>query len=257
TSRGSSPDRASWKGCMPSSRRSSASRLFSPRHTEPAFRECEWTFSLSSRCHQTRSFDDARVPSRYRQPLAFLQPMLKSKRYASSRRRSCRHGSPDPSTHRGRPRRRLRAHRNKQQGGGGELRMPPDLSNHYPLSEVEIAEWVRTRLAVEQQSIYGLYEELLAMGISPEVARVDTPVARYSRMRAKTDLRNWLAFLTLRSDEAAQWEIRQFAYALGYFISRLFPRTWDLWLNADRKKPQIDKNGFILTETSHKHPHGE
>jgi len=148
-------------------------------------------------------------------------------------------------------------HRNKQQGGGGELRMPPDLSNHYPLSEVEIAEWVRTRLAVEQQSIYGLYEELLAMGISPEVARVDTPVARYSRMRAKTDLRNWLAFLTLRSDEAAQWEIRQFAYALGYFISRLFPRTWDLWLNADRKKPQIDKNGFILTETSHKHPHGE
>lgn len=140
-------------------------------------------------------------------------------------------------------------HRNKQQGGGGELKMPPRHSDS-SWTESQIAGWVRSRLAQEQQSIYDLYEVLLGMGIAPEVARIDTPVARYSRMRAKTDLRNWLAFLTLRSDEAAQWEIRQFAYALGYFISRLFPRTWDLWLNADRKKPQIDKNGFILEEAA-------
>lgn len=136
-------------------------------------------------------------------------------------------------------------HRNKQQGGGGELKMPPGCR-----TEETAAEWVRTRLAAEQQSIYELYEVLLDMGIAPEVARVDTPVARYSRMRAKTDLRNWLAFLTLRSDAAAQWEIRQYAYSLGYFIARLFPRTWDLWLNVDRKKPEIDKNGFILAEAA-------
>ena len=142
-------------------------------------------------------------------------------------------------------------HRNKQQGGGGELKMPPHFDQAPAiLSETEIAEWVRVRIAQEQQSIYELYEVLLTMGIAPEVARIDTPVARYSRMRAKTDLRNWLAFLTLRSDEAAQWEIRQFAFSLGYFISRLLPRTWDLWLNVDRKKPQIDKNGFILEEAA-------
>lgn len=146
-------------------------------------------------------------------------------------------------------------HRNKQQGGGGELKMPqwketfggsaPKLSNMVP-TETEIAEWVRRRLAEEQQSIYALYEALLGMGIAPEIARIDTPVSRYSRMRAKANLRNWLAFLTLRSDAAAMWEIRQYAYALGYFISDLFPRTWDLWLNAERKKPEIDKNGFII-----------
>ena len=140
-------------------------------------------------------------------------------------------------------------HRNKQQGGGGELKMPPRFTDP-PWSELQIAEWVRARLRQEQQSSYELYEVLLGMGIAPEVARVDTPVARYSRMRAKTDLRNWLAFLTLRSDDAAQWEIRQFAYSLGYFISRLFPRTWDLWLHANRKKPEIDKNGFILSEAA-------
>lgn len=142
-------------------------------------------------------------------------------------------------------------HRNKQQGGGGELTMPPHFEQAPAiLTETEIAQWVRLRLAQEQQGIYNLYEVMLGMGIAPEVARIDTPVARYSRMRAKTDLRNWLAFLTLRSDAAAQWEIQRYAYAVGYFISRLFPRTWDLWLNADRRKPQIDKDGFILVEAA-------
>jgi thymidylate synthase (FAD) len=150
-----------------------------------------------------------------------------------------------------------RKHRSKQASGKGEL-VPSArilaletahaglIGRPVDLSERQIAAHVRHLLDQEQQSIYALYEELLAMGIAPEVARIDTPVARYSRMRAKTDLRNWLAFLTLRSDEAAQWEIRQFAYALGYFISRLFPRTWDLWLHADRRKPEIDKAGFLV-----------
>jgi len=150
-------------------------------------------------------------------------------------------------------------HRNKQQGGGGELIVSPrirqleigmaaSIGRAPDFSEPQIAAHVRHLLDQEQQSIYAFYEELLSMGIAPEVARIDTPVARYSRMRAKTDLRNWLAFLTLRSDEAAQWEIRQFAYALGYFVARLFPRTWALWLGANRKKPEIDRNGFILAE---------
>ena len=142
-----------------------------------------------------------------------------------------------------------KAHRNKQQGGGGELKMPPNYTEP-AWTEAQIAQWVRERIAHEQATIYGLYEALLAMGIAPEVARVDTPVARYSRMRAKTDLRNWLAFLTLRSDNAAQWEIRQFAYAVGYIIAQLFPRTWDLWLNASRKVPQIDKDGFLRQEAA-------
>jgi flavin-dependent thymidylate synthase len=155
-----------------------------------------------------------------------------------------------------------RAHRNKQQGGGGELKLSQrirDLETGFAaaigrpvdFSEAQIAAHVQALLHEEQQRTYAFYEELLAMGIAPEVARINTPVARYSRMRAKTDLRNWLAFLTLRSDGAAQWEIRQYAYALGYFVSHLFPRTWNLWLSADRKKPEIDKAGFLIGE-----PHG-
>lgn len=76
-----------------------------------------------------------------------------------------------------------------------------------------------------------LYDEALAAGVPKELARVHLPVGRYSRMRASANLRNWLAFLTLRMDPAAQWEIRQYAKALGQIIAERFPRSWALFCN--------------------------
>jgi thymidylate synthase (FAD) len=74
-----------------------------------------------------------------------------------------------------------------------------------------------------------VYEELLAKGVAREIARLVIPVAQYSRMRASANLRNWLAFLTLRMDPAAQWEIRQYANAVGEIIKQAFPRVWSLY----------------------------
>jgi thymidylate synthase ThyX len=48
-------------------------------------------------------------------------------------------------------------------------------------------------------------------------------------MRASANLRNWLAFLTLRMDPSAQWEIQQYANAVGELIAATFPRTWTLF----------------------------
>jgi thymidylate synthase (FAD) len=84
-----------------------------------------------------------------------------------------------------------------------------------------------------------VYQSGLKRGIPKEVARLPVPVGRYSRMRASTCLRNWLAFLTLRSEhvasgQAAQFEIRQFANAAGDFIGERFPRTWELFAGAPR-----------------------
>lgn len=73
------------------------------------------------------------------------------------------------------------------------------------------------------------YQKWLKRGIPKELARIDLPVGRYSRMRAKANLRNWLAFLTLRSDPAAQEEIRTYATALETIIQACFPRTYDLF----------------------------
>jgi thymidylate synthase (FAD) len=77
-----------------------------------------------------------------------------------------------------------------------------------------------------------VYQSGLKRGVPKEIARLPVPVGRYSRMMASTDLRNWLAFLTLRMDEKAQWEIRQFANKVGKLIAQQFPRTWALFVEG-------------------------
>ncbi len=73
------------------------------------------------------------------------------------------------------------------------------------------------------------YQFGLSIGIPKELARLPVPVARYSRMRASANLRNWLGFLSLRMDPAAQWEIRQYALAVSAIIQDKFPRTHQLF----------------------------
>jgi thymidylate synthase (FAD) len=75
-----------------------------------------------------------------------------------------------------------------------------------------------------------VYQSGLKMGVPKELARLPVPVARYSRMRANANLRNWLAFLTLRMAPDAQWEIRQYANAVGEVIKSVYPRTWELFI---------------------------
>ena len=85
----------------------------------------------------------------------------------------------------------------------------------------------------EQNAIYGFYEDMLTAGVPREVARLNTPVSRYTRFRAKTDLRNWLGFLNLRMRENAQWEIRQYANAVSSIVKEHFPRTYALFEEYD------------------------
>lgn len=92
---------------------------------------------------------------------------------------------------------------------------------------------IATNFQVDLEELYikveSLYQEALKNGIPKELARLVIPVGRYSRMRASANLRNWLGFLTLRMDEAAQWEIRQYANEVGNLIEQSFPRTWSLF----------------------------
>lgn len=74
-----------------------------------------------------------------------------------------------------------------------------------------------------------VYDAGLDLGIPKEIARLPVPVARYSRMRASANLRNWLAFLTLRMAPAAQFEIRVYADAVAKILREVFPRTMELF----------------------------
>lgn len=90
-------------------------------------------------------------------------------------------------------------------------------------------ETMQQRVQREQQDAYTEYVRMLEAGVPKEVARINTPVSRYSSMMWKANLRNWLQMLTLRDEEHAQWETREFAKACGVIVQRLFPRTYWLW----------------------------
>jgi thymidylate synthase (FAD) len=91
------------------------------------------------------------------------------------------------------------------------------------------AEVWRDKLIRSYEDAQETYEYGLRIGMPKELARLPVPVARYSRMRASANLRNWMAFLTLRSHPSAQWEIRVYADAVGTLIAERFPQTWKLF----------------------------
>lgn len=100
-------------------------------------------------------------------------------------------------------------------------------SSQEPIAPEIVAEWLK-RVEAEQKLIYDNYTWALEQGIAREIARINTPVSRYSRMRASANLRNWLHFLGLRTAPDAQYEIRVCANAVRDLLRVHFPRTLDL-----------------------------
>jgi thymidylate synthase (FAD) len=96
------------------------------------------------------------------------------------------------------------------------------------LTEIN-AERFRNQLTKMYAEDEELYQNALGAGVPKELARIHLPVGRYSRMGATANLRNWLAFLTLRQAPGAQYEIRVYADALHDELAELFPRTLALF----------------------------
>ncbi|HVZ89576.1 MAG TPA: FAD-dependent thymidylate synthase [Polyangia bacterium] len=99
---------------------------------------------------------------------------------------------------------------------------------------VEAAEAFREELETIYAEQEKLYQWALRSGVPKELARVHLPVGRYSRMRATGNLRGWLGFLALRMAPGAQFEIRQYANALGDIVAEKFPHTWALFMEGFR-----------------------
>lgn len=107
---------------------------------------------------------------------------------------------------------------NKQAGNVGGIELSADNAMKW-LSMLEHA------YAVAEEA----YRFGLAVGVEKGLARLPMPVGNYSRMRASANLRNWLAFMTLRGAPNAQWEIQQYANAVGDTIEKHFPAAWALY----------------------------
>jgi thymidylate synthase (FAD) len=81
------------------------------------------------------------------------------------------------------------------------------------------------------------YEHLLASGVAPEQARVVLPVGTMSQMWASCNPRSLMHFLSLRTHQTAQEEIRGYATSMELAFRRSMPRTWHWWNETGRIAP--------------------
>ena len=71
-----------------------------------------------------------------------------------------------------------------------------------------------------------LYEELIIHGVAPEQARFCLPQGMYTEWYWTGSLAAYARFYKQRIDKNAQWEVQQYADAIGKIIQPLFPISW-------------------------------
>lgn len=103
---------------------------------------------------------------------------------------------------------------------------------------------LRETLASQYRSAWNDYEELIAMGVANEVARVLLPVGIMSQMYVTCNVRSMMSFLSLRTqdDRAAhvskpQLEIQMVARQMEEAFAGLFPVTYASYNTNQRVAP--------------------
>lgn len=84
-------------------------------------------------------------------------------------------------------------------------------------------------LTMAYESAFDHYELLLENGVAKEMARMVLPLSLYTEFFWTVNSRSLMNFLSLRTGEDAQWEIRQYANAIELVFSEKMPHTWDAW----------------------------
>lgn len=82
------------------------------------------------------------------------------------------------------------------------------------------------------------YKMILACGIAPEQARIVLPQATLTEFYETGSLAAYMRLLSLRLDENAQKEIREYATQIAIKLKELFPVTFKVWeeLNAEENE---------------------
>lgn len=112
----------------------------------------------------------------------------------------------------------------------GEWRLQSEINKQGSTGITDEGVGVELTKAEEEfhQTCRDVYQHRLDKGIAREQARKDLPLATYTEAYWKIDLHNLLHFLFLRMDSHAQYEIRQYANAIGNeIVSKWVPLTWE------------------------------
>lgn len=90
------------------------------------------------------------------------------------------------------------------------------------------------------------YRQALERGVAKEMARLHLPVNVYTSFYWTVNARNLMAFIKLRSEKHAQWEIRQYSNALWQLFAPAMPWTAEAFLGTIAEPQRyIADNGEI------------
>lgn len=81
------------------------------------------------------------------------------------------------------------------------------------------------------------YHELLKRGVAKELARLVIPVGAYTEFYWTVNARSLMNFLSLRTHETAQFEIREYALEVEKIFAETMPITYEAWVNNDKVAP--------------------
>jgi thymidylate synthase (FAD) len=78
---------------------------------------------------------------------------------------------------------------------------------------------------------------MLALGVAKEVARTVLPMGMFTQFYWTVNARSLMNFLSLRTDENAQLDIRKFAEAVEILFSKEMPITHNSWVTNGKVCP--------------------
>ncbi len=113
------------------------------------------------------------------------------------------------------PERMRRKAENNKQGSSSEV--------------VDCPEELRTVMTMAGHHAFDAYDNLLAGGLAPELARSVLPVGTYTEWYLQNDLHNMLHMLALRLDPHAQYEVRVYAEAMLALLEPVYPTIIASW----------------------------
>ncbi len=88
-----------------------------------------------------------------------------------------------------------------------------------------------------QRAAFDAYHQMLEQGVAKELARTVLPVGMFSRMKWTVNLRALFNFLSLRNDQHAQREIRDYAIAVEQLAKDVVPVAFDVFEENGRVCP--------------------
>lgn len=79
---------------------------------------------------------------------------------------------------------------------------------------------------------WDVYDNMLASGVAPEMARMVLPQNTYTELWMTASLSAIARVVGLRSKSEAQWEIQQYANAISALVEPIFPHSWKALTNG-------------------------